>query len=144
MKTTCNILMALAVSGVMAAAAPPAAVQSAGPPAAPAGTNPVTPSVQVQSEITRPGMATNAVTNISLYQESPGEPSVKWGSKWEVTGLFVDLLQPEQTWALLNPREPARESSPATAPLIPPAAGHPTDDQGTHEANFTLLKLSFP
>ena len=137
--------MALAAGGVLAGAAPPTAVQSGVAPAGLVETNQVTPAVQVQSELTRPGMGTNALANISLYRELPGGPTLNWGSKWEVTGLFVDLIQPEQTWALLNPWVPVRDSIQATVPLIPPsAAGRPTDDQGTHEANFTLLKVSFP
>jgi hypothetical protein len=137
--------MALAAGGVLAGAAPPTAVQSGVPSALPAGTNQFIPSVQVQSELSRPGMATNAVANIALYQDLTMEPRLAWGSNRRVSGLFVDLIRPQQTWDMLL--APGAAPGPVRSEPAWPVTQtvcRPDGDQGVHDANFAILRVSFP
>jgi len=130
----------------MAGAEPPTPVQAGSLPAAPvAGTNQVAPSAQVQSELTSLGMATNAVANLAIYQDLTAEPKLVWGSNRRVSGLFVDLIRPQQTWDMLL--APGTAPGPIrSAPVWPvtQTVGRPEGDQGAHDANFAILKVSFP
>ncbi len=88
------------------------------------------------------GAATNGIAGADLFKTGP---KFVLGSGTEVTGLFVDLLKPRQTWLMLNPPVPARDLPKPLPPYLRPVKPLPTmnDDLATHDADFPLLRLNF-
>ena len=81
-------------------------------------------------------------SNITLQMKT--EPKLAWGSRTQVSGLFVDLIKPQQTWVMLNPPKPAWElPKPTPRHLLPVTAPRPINDPTVHELDFALLRLSF-
>jgi hypothetical protein len=86
-------------------------------------------------------VATNSIAPITLPMKT--EPTLALGASSQVSGLFVDLILPRQSWVMLNP--------PRLAPLLPesmPPSLLPiteplpiTDNPG--EPNFAFLRFSF-
>lgn len=86
---------------------------------------------------------TNSTFNITLKLEA--DPKLQWGPNLELTGLFVDLLRPQQTLMMLDPAVPSRNpTQPVPPSLLPVLPLQPLSHPAVHEANFALLRLSFP
>ena len=87
--------------------------------------------------------ATNFVVGAFVKKET--EPRLVMRSGTRVTGLFVDLIRPRQTWAMLNPSVPARDLPKPIPPyLLPVTAPQPfNSDPAGHDADFALLRFSF-
>ena len=84
----------------------------------------------------------NSSTNITLRMKT--EPKLAWGSRTQVSGLFVDLIKPQQTWVMLNPPKPAWElPRPTPRHLLPVTAPQRINDPTVHELDFALLRFSF-
>ena len=78
--------------------------------------------------------------------EAMMEPQLILGSSTRVTGLYVDCLQPQQTWNMLTASARTRDL-PAPIPpyLLPVTAPHPfNSDLAVHEPDFAVLRLSLP
>lgn len=85
-------------------------------------------------------------TTAHITWERTSEPTVAWGSGTRLTGLFVNLIKPQQTWAMLNPSVPARNLPtpvpPSLRPITAPRVSN--DDPAVHaESDFALLRFSF-
>jgi hypothetical protein len=80
-----------------------------------------------------------------LTLKAQREPSLPWVSRVRLSGLFVDLVKPQQTWPMLYASAPARPVPEPIPPyLLPVKALRPmNDDFAVHEPDFVLLKLSF-
>ncbi len=86
---------------------------------------------------------TNSTTNITFKLES--EPKLQLGPNSELTGLFVDLLRPQETLMMLDPSVPSKNlTSPVPPSLLPVMPLQPLSNPAVHEANFAFLRLSFP
>jgi hypothetical protein len=74
------------------------------------------------------------------------EPKFVLGSSTRLTGLFVDLITPQQTWQMLNPSMPVRNLQASAPPyLLPVKAPRPIHDSAVNnEPDFAVLRLSFP
>ena len=75
------------------------------------------------------------------------EPQLVLGNSTRITGLIVDCLAPQQTWAMLNPTVPApdlQRSWLRTGPSAVKAARSSNDNLAVHEPDLALLRLSFP
>ncbi len=73
------------------------------------------------------------------------EPTLGWGSRTQVSGLFVDLIMPHATWAMLHPSRPVRELSVPLSRYLPPvmAPFMLNDDMDDRQLKFPLLSFSF-
>ena len=98
---------------------------------------------QDNSEFSHQGVGFQANSGIVLEMKT--EPRLEWGSKIEMTGLFVDVVRPQATWSMLNPPEPARNRQTEFQFGLPPARLVPAmnDDLTVHEPDFALLRFSF-
>jgi len=99
---------------------------------------------QVESALFHEGMPTNSIASITLEMKT--EPQLVLGSSMQFTGLFVDCVTPQQTWAMLNPSVPARNPQKPLPPSVLPVKA-PSDvnsNLAVHEPDFALLRLSFP
>jgi hypothetical protein len=89
------------------------------------------------------GTVTNSMVNLTGSKKTSREPAVELGANWWTTGLFVDLMKPEQTLDLFDPLAPSLPP-PETVQVAPPvAAAMPDEDLDVREPNFVLLKLNF-
>jgi hypothetical protein len=89
------------------------------------------------------GTGTDASARITLEMNT--EPQMTLDSGTQVSGLFVDLMRPQQTWAMLDPSAPAENLSGPAPRLLPPltAPRQFNDDPTVHDLNFALLRFSF-
>jgi hypothetical protein len=96
-------------------------------------------AVMSHQSISPPSSSTNSILEMKT------EPRLAWGSRIQVTGLFVDLIRPRQTWAMLNPAKPARElPKPVPRFLLPVTAPFPISEAAIHaEPDFALLRFNF-
>jgi hypothetical protein len=96
---------------------------------------------QDKASLSQQVVATNSTARIALEMKT--EPTLAWGSRTQVSGLFVDLIMPQQTWAMLKPSGQPRDLSmpiplqPVTAPLTM------NDNLDVRELNFPFLNFSF-
>jgi hypothetical protein len=126
MKAVRNSLVLLAASVTLSGAAP---VQNA--------------TAQDKSAWIFQDLPTNTIDSITLGL--PPEPKLVLGSQTLISGLFVDLMQPKQTWSMLNPPVPAKDlPKPIPPDLLPKTAIQPNHDLAVHEPNFVPFRLSFP
>lgn len=116
MKAVRNSLTLLAASGVMAGA-----VQA-----------------QDKSALFHQGTGTDFAASITLEMKT--EPTLVLGSSTPVSGLFVDLIRPQQTWAMLNP---SVLPNPVPRQLRPATSPRPINDPAVHKLDFALIRLSF-
>jgi len=122
MKTVCNSLVLFAASVVIAGAAPV----------------PDAPSASVYHE-----RLTNSIAPMTLSIKA--EPEFVLGPNTRLTGLFVDCAMPQQTWDMLNPSVPSRNPQQAVPPsLLPVMPLRSISNPAVHEADFAVLRLSFP
>jgi hypothetical protein len=88
-------------------------------------------------------MLTNATAPLIL--DLSAAPKFTLGPNTQLTGLFVDLAMPQQTWTMLDRSVPSQNSQepvpPSRLPVMPP---QPLSNPAVHEANFALVRLSFP
>jgi hypothetical protein len=78
--------------------------------------------------------------------EAMMEPRLILGSSTRVTGLYVDCLQPQQTWNMLTASAVTRVQPESIPPyLLLVTAPHPfNNDLAVHEPDFAVLRLSLP
>ncbi|HXI68976.1 MAG TPA: hypothetical protein VNN22_01325 [Verrucomicrobiae bacterium] len=88
-------------------------------------------------------MLTNSAASIPLQMETG--PKFDLGPNLQLTGLFVDCAMPQQTWNMLDPSlpslNPAEPVPPSRLPVMPLP---PISNPAVHEADFAVLRLSFP
>lgn len=98
---------------------------------------------QDKSVLSHQGLVTNSIAGITLEMKT--EPKLVLGSNTRMSGLLVDLIRPQQSWAMLNPSVAARDLPRPIPRYVPPVeAPHPiNDDLAVHEPDFALLRLSF-
>ena len=98
---------------------------------------------QDKSELFHQRVASQATPSVTLEMKT--EPTVRWGPRMQVSGLFVDLIRPQQTWAMLNPSVPARSQQTLRQSNLPAVKllTDMNDDLAVHEPDFTLLRLNF-
>ena len=89
------------------------------------------------------GTVTNSRVNLTGPRKLPPGPVVELGANWWTTGLFVDLMKPQQTLDLFDPLVPTLPTLEPAAPAPPVAAAMPDDILDVREPNFVLLKLNF-
>lgn len=88
------------------------------------------------------GVGADATTGITL--ELKTEPTLVLNSGAEVSGLFVDLIRPQQTWAMLNPSQPVRElAGPIPRHLLPVTEPLPLSGPASHKLDFAVLRFNF-
>ena len=99
---------------------------------------------QDKSALFHQGLVTNSIAGITLEMKT--EPKFVLGSSTRLTGLFVDLITPQQTWNMLNPSVPVRNLQASAPPyLMPVKAPRPIHDSAVNnEPDFAVLRLSFP
>ena len=87
-----------------------------------------------------------AYPNANITLDLNKEPQFVLGTSTRITGLIVDCLSPRQTWSMLNPSVPARNlPKPPTPPGLPVKAPRAfNNDLAVHEADFALIRFSFP
>jgi hypothetical protein len=102
-----------------------------------------TAQAQDQAALTHQGVATNAPAHVTVATNPP--PTLAWGSRTQVSGLFVDLIRPRQTWAMLKPSGPTRDpSAPIPPNLLPVTEPRSMNDNlAVHEPGIALLRFSF-
>lgn len=90
------------------------------------------------------GMQVFANANIALDLKK--EPQLVLGTDTRITGLIVDSLSPRQTWSMLNPSAASRTlAKPPMLPALPAKAPRANNgDLAVHEADFALIRFSFP
>jgi hypothetical protein len=102
---------------------------------------------QDNSALTRQGTSTNSSSAVTMDVKT--QPSVPWADHMQVSGLFIDCVQPRQTWSLLNPATP----SPALPPLqseaqlqtqVPITPSNRDSNVENRGPNFAVLRFSFP
>ena len=99
--------------------------------------------VQDESASFTQEMLTYSNTRIPL--EMNAEPVMTLGSNLQLDGLFVDCMMPQETWNMLDPSVPVLNPQPLLPPsLLPVTAPRPLSNPAVHEANFAVLRLSFP
>ena len=75
--------------------------------------------------------------------EMKAEPMMELGSGTRVSGLFVDLVRPQETWAMLNPSVSASDlSRPTPRFLLPVTAPRTMNDPAVNEPDFVLLRFT--
>lgn len=122
MKGVRNSLLLCAVSVVIAGAAPVQDEQSA----------------SVYHE-----RLTNSTAPITLSIKA--EPEFTLGPNLQLTGLLVDGARPQQTGDMLNPSVPSGNLQKSVPPsLLPVMPLRPISNPAVHEADFAVLRLSFP
>lgn len=87
--------------------------------------------------------ATNSVAGTAVKLST--RPKVVLRSGTQVTGLFVDLIRPQQMRAMLNPSGPARDLPKPTPPYLLPvtAPRQFNSNLAVHDDDFALLRFSF-
>ena len=90
------------------------------------------------------GSQANSTAGIIWKRQT--EPKVELGSNLRLTGLVVDCLAPQQTWAMLASSAPApvSQSSLPISQLRVRIPGPINDPAVVHKSHFVLLRLSFP
>jgi len=85
-------------------------------------------------------------SNVKFSLDVKSEPTIQLGSHSQLSGLFVDLSDPPQTWAMLNPPTPVKDPQTVLPPCLLPlqVPRSPSDPAAVHGADFILLRLSFP
>lgn len=121
MKATGKSLMVLAVSSVVCEAA----------------------QAQNNGALIHEGVATNPPAHLTL--ETNAAPALTWGSRTQVSGLFVDLIRPRQTWVMLKPSGPARDQSTPIPPYWLPVSAplSMNDNLAVHEPGIVLFHFGF-
>jgi hypothetical protein len=80
-----------------------------------------------------------------LILDLSAEPEFVLGPNTQLTGLFVACAMPQQTWNMLDPSVPSRHpQAPVPPSLLPVMPLHPISNPAVHEADFAVLRLSFP
>jgi hypothetical protein len=99
-------------------------------------------TAQVQTEATIPHTAILTKMTGTNLSQLPLEPQFVVGTNTLVTGLAVDLLQPKQTWKMLNPAAPAKDLS-KTITVTPPVVALNTinGNLAVHDADFAVLRF---
>lgn len=83
-------------------------------------------------------------SGISITLDLNTGPQLVLGSNTQITGLIVDCIVPQQTWAFLTAPASARNSPSQLPPsLLPVKAPLPINDPAEHEPDFVLFRLSF-
>jgi len=75
------------------------------------------------------------------------EPQLVLGNSTQITGLIVDCLTPQKTWAMLNPTVPPSDLQRdwlRSGPAEVRAARIFDNNLAVHEPDMALLRLSFP
>jgi len=96
---------------------------------------------QDQTTLSHQTVPTNSTASLALPTNTL--PTVTWRSQTQASGLIVDLIKPQQTWAMLNPPREAGDVSiptnrpPAKAPLIV------NDNLGVRETDFAWFSFNF-
>ena len=87
--------------------------------------------------------AADQTAHITL--ETNSAPSLAWGSRTQVSGLFVDLIRPQQTWMMLKPSGAAHVlAGPIPRYLLPVTAPFSLNDNlAVHEPGFALFRFGF-
>lgn len=98
---------------------------------------------QDKAALAHQNVAPDATARITL--EAKTGPTLAWSSRTQVSGLFVDLVKPQQTWAMLNPAGPARDLSAPIPPYLLPitAPRSMNDNLVVHEPGIALLQFNF-
>lgn len=102
---------------------------------------------QDKSALNRQGISTNSPSAVTM--DVKAQPSVPWGDHTQVSGMFIDCVQPRQTWSLLNPEMPAPALPPSQpqaqlqtqVPITPSNRDSDVENRGP---NFAILRFSFP
>jgi hypothetical protein len=83
-------------------------------------------------------------STISITLDLNSGPQLVLGSNMQITGLIVDCIAPQQTWAFLTASASARNSASQLPPsLLPVKAPLPINDPAAHEPDFVLFRLNF-
>jgi hypothetical protein len=78
-------------------------------------------------------------------QEMNAEPGFKLDSNLQFDGLLVDCFMPQETWNMLDPSVPVlHPQEPVPPSLLPVTAPRSLSNPAVHEADFAVLRLSFP
>jgi|SRR5882757_932971 len=81
----------------------------------------------------------------SITSAAKPEPEMTLGARHHMTGLLVDLLHPKETWNMLDPSVPSRKQPAPDAPSSQSVTlPMRMNDPAVHEADFVLLRVSFP
>ena len=88
-------------------------------------------------------VATNSIAAITL--ETKTEPTIEWGSRTRVSGLFVDLIKSHQTWLMLNPPSQTRDLSGPIPAYLQPIKAPLTMNETLEisEPDFAFFSFSF-
>ena len=86
-------------------------------------------------------VATNSIAPITLPAKT--EPTLVLGSRTQVSGLFVDLIMPLQSWVMLNPPRLAPELPESLPPFLLPITEPLPITDNPREPNFAILHFSF-
>jgi hypothetical protein len=88
-------------------------------------------------------VSSNSTTSITLQTNTA--PTLAWGSRTQVSGLFVDFIRPQQTWIMHKPSGPARDQSVPIPPYLLPVTAplSMNDNLAVHEPGIALLHFSF-
>jgi hypothetical protein len=77
--------------------------------------------------------------------EINAEPELTFGPSLQFDGLLVDCIMPQETWNMLDPSVPVLNAqTPVPPSLLPVLPARPLSNPAVHEANFAVLRLSFP
>lgn len=100
------------------------------------------PVLQTQAQLPlNQAIATNVMASISL--PVPTEPTLTLGSGTRVSGLFVDLIKPQQSWVMLNPPKQARYWSEPIPRYLLPLTAPSSMDEKPGEPDFALFRFDF-
>jgi hypothetical protein len=110
----------------------------------------LTAAAQAQdgSTLSRQGVTTNSAA-AAVTLDVKAQPTLHWADHTQVSGLFVDLVRPQETWNLLNPVTPAPTvaPTPGEAQLQTKVPVPPSDRDSNVQnrgPNFAVLRFSFP
>ena len=134
-------LMILSVSAAWNATGRPEG-NSATRPAHPEASDMVNDTAQLQTEATLLHVATLTKMTGTNLSQLPVEPQFVLGTNTLVTGLAIDILQPKQTWKMLNPTAPAKDL--AKSIIVTPPVVAPNTINGNlavHDADFAVLRF---
>jgi len=107
-----------------------------------AGAEPVAPVVDESATFSQQLLT---YSSVRAPLELNAEPQVSLGSNLQLDGLFVFCVKPQETWNMLDPSVPVLNPQKQVPPsLLPVTAPQPLNNAAVHEANFVLLRLSFP